>query len=602
MTSTPRKLGETSYLTEQISGDGWLALSSHAQKLNVLVCGKDGAAKSWLLEDLRHNSTLLRGPGRPYVSAANAEFDPEGVGYALRSLAKAKFLILNEIADGDPDAGRLATMALESDVLIVPVDTDEGVALPAQICALCGSLGVRHLVLALSHADANDDFDAIAAEALELAKPFGFETTIATAIAAPVGVNSAYAGRTVSDWLERLDPRVELPVLPLRIAVTEQSIGASGITARILSGLVAIGDDVVLVRSGQVARVTGISTGDGETDSAEAGMSVTLSFSSAVSAVPGDVLANARLRPEHCDQFAARLVWTGADSLLPGRTYTLKIAGKSTAASVTSIKYRLETGGSGHEPARTLQKYEIAQCNLAASEAIAFDAVADNRATGAFRLADRETGETVGVGIIAFALRRATNIHVEDLIVEKSARAAAKRQKPLVIWFTGLSGSGKSTITKQLEKRLHDQGRHTYVLDGDNVRHGLNKDLGFTDADRVENIRRIGEVAKLFVDAGLIVMCSFISPFHRERQMVRELLGLGEFIEVFTDASLDECKRRDPKGLYAKVEAGKLQNFTGIDSPYEAPENPEIHIRSDATGPDEAVERIIDYLTAHAMI
>jgi bifunctional enzyme CysN/CysC len=296
------------------------------------------------------------------------------------------------------------------------------------------------------------------------------------------------------------------------------------------------------------------------------------------------------------DQFAAQLLWLDDTHLLPGRSYGLVIGARRVSASVTVIKHRVDMLSRQHLAARNLEINEIGVCNLATSAPIAFDAFADNRATGSFLLVDRMTQATAAVGMIMFGLRRATNIHVEELIVDKSARATAKNQRPTVIWFTGLSGSGKSTIAKRLEKRLHDLGNHTYVLDGDNVRHGLNQDLGFTDTDRVENIRRIGEVAKLFADAGLIVMCAFISPFRAERRMVRELLKDDEFVEVYVDASIVECQRRDPKGLYAKALAGKVKNFTGIDSPYESPERAEIHLTTENVSPDVLVDQILGYL------
>jgi bifunctional enzyme CysN/CysC len=266
------------------------------------------------------------------------------------------------------------------------------------------------------------------------------------------------------------------------------------------------------------------------------------------------------------------------------------------AATVSAIKYKIDVNSLEHLAARKLDLNEIAICNVSTASPIVFDPYSENRGTGSFILVDRFTNETAGAGMIAFALRRASNIHHEDLSVDKASRAALKHQKPVILWFTGLSGSGKSTIAKLVEKKLFARGCHTYMLDGDNLRHGLTKDLGFTDADRVENIRRVGEVAKLFVDAGMIVICSFISPFHGERRMVRELVGAGEFVEIYVDTPLEECMRRDPKGLYAKAKAGQIKNFTGIDSPYEVPEAPELILPTTAAGAETLADRIVDYL------
>ncbi|MEL6226646.1 MAG: adenylyl-sulfate kinase, partial [Pseudomonadota bacterium] len=267
-----------------------------------------------------------------------------------------------------------------------------------------------------------------------------------------------------------------------------------------------------------------------------------------------------------------------------------------TPATVTTIKHAIDVNSGQRLAARTLNLNDLAVCNISTISPVTFDAYRENRQTGAFILVDRTSNETVGAGMIEFGLRRASNIHVEDLIVDKPARSALKGQAPSILWFTGLSGSGKSTVAKQLEKRLHDEGRHTYVLDGDNIRHGINRDLGFTDADRVENIRRIGEVAKLFADAGLIVLCSFISPFRAERDMVRRMVADDEFVELFVDAPLDVCAERDPKGLYAKAARGEIKNFTGFDSPYEPPMSPEVHLNTAETSPEDLVEQIIRYL------
>lgn len=393
--------------------------------------------------------------------------------------------------------------------------------------------------------------------------------------------------------------------LPFRFSVervVRSEADSYGYAGTVASGRVRVGDDIVSAISGRQSTVRRIVMADGEPDHASQGDAVTLVLADDIDIARGDLLAPATERPEVSDQMAAHVVWLAEGHLLPGRTYELRIGARRVPASVTAIKYRIDRHTREHLAARTLEINEIGVCNLATAAPIVFDAYADNPETGSFSLIDGATNTTAAAGVILFGLRRATNIHVEELFIDKAARSNAKQQKATVIWFTGLSGSGKSTIAKRLEQPLHELGHHTYVLDGDNVRHGLNHDLGFTDIDRVENIRRIGEVAKLFVDAGLIVMCSFISPFRAERRMVRDLLESDEFVEVFVDASIEECKRRDPKGLYAKALAGKVKNFTGIDSPYEPPEAADIHLVTERVDPDVLVNQIVEHLRTRGRI
>jgi len=307
----------------------------------------------------------------------------------------------------------------------------------------------------------------------------------------------------------------------------------------------------------------------------------------------GAVVAAPDAAPEVADQVAATMIWFDEEAMLPGRTYTIKCGNQTATATVSALKYKLNVDNLDHVAGKTLEMNEVGLCNLSMTKPLVFDPYADNAETGSFILIDRFTNATVAAGMIAFGLRRASNVQWQELFVDKDARAALKHQKPCVLWFTGLSGSGKSTIANTLEKRLHAMGRHTYMLDGDNVRHGLNKDLGFTDADRVENIRRVAEAARLFVDAGLIVMVSFISPFRSERRMARELFGDGEFIEIFVDTPLAVCEARDPKGLYRKARAGLIQNFTGIDSGYEPPEHPELSLGTTDTSPEALAESVL---------
>jgi bifunctional enzyme CysN/CysC len=337
---------------------------------------------------------------------------------------------------------------------------------------------------------------------------------------------------------------------------------------------------------------------DGDLQQAEAPDSVTLVFADEIDASRGDLLCDPRNRPEVADQFAGHLIWMSEDSLFPGRSYLLKCGGNTLPASVTEIKYRLDVETQAHIAAKTLALNEIGLCNLSLSMPIAFDSYADNRVTGVFILIDRASNGVVAAGTIDFALRRASNVHLQALTIDKAKRAILKHQKPTILWFTGLSGAGKSTIANVVEARLLQRQAHTILLDGDNVRHGLNRDLGFTEADRVENIRRIGEVGKLMLEAGLVVLCAFISPFAAERRMVRELVEDGEFIEIFVDTPIEACIARDPKGLYKKALAGQIKNFTGVDQPYERPEAPEIAIGVECRTPEQAAERIMAWLDA----
>jgi bifunctional enzyme CysN/CysC len=375
-----------------------------------------------------------------------------------------------------------------------------------------------------------------------------------------------------------------------------------GFAGPVVSGRVAVGDEVVVAASGRSSRVARILVGAEERDSAASGESIMVTLADEIDLSRGDVIAAKEARPQLADQFAADLVWMDAEHLLPGRQYLLKCMTRTVPVQVTDLKYRVDVDTLEHNAAKVLELNEIGVVNLATAEPIAFDPYAENRETGGFVLIDRFSNHTVGAGMIRFALRRASNIHWQALDVDRAARARLKHQRPTVLWFTGLSGSGKSTIANLVEKRLYARGRHTIVLDGDNVRHGLNRDLGFTDADRVENIRRVAETAKLMSDAGLIVLVSFISPFRSERETARGLLPEGEFVEVFVDTPIDICRRRDPKGLYARADAGELKNFTGVDSPYEPPAAPDVHLKTEAGSPEALAEQVIAHLEAHGRL
>jgi len=364
---------------------------------------------------------------------------------------------------------------------------------------------------------------------------------------------------------------------------------------------VSPGDEIVVLPSGTRARVARIVTYEGDLDRAMAGQAVTLTLDPEVDVGRGDVIAAAGAPPHLSDQFAAHIVWLGDAPMLPGRPYLLRIGTATTTATVSGLKHRLDIASGSQRPARHLEPNDIGLANLSLDRALPFDTYDDNRETGGFILIDRLSNATVGAGMIRFPLRRAANLGWHDFTVDKTTRAAIKGHRPGVLWFTGLSGSGKSTIADGVEKRLTALGHHTYVLDGDNVRHGLNRDLGFTDADRVENIRRVIETARLMADAGLIVLVSFISPFRAERRLARERLADDAFLEIFVDTPIAECERRDPKGLYHKARVGELRNFTGIDSAYEPPDAPDLHLRTLEMTIDDEVERVIEALRRRAV-
>ena len=408
-----------------------------------------------------------------------------------------------------------------------------------------------------------------------------------------------YDGPTLLEHLETVDIARSGDAGPFRMPVqwvNRPNLDFRGFSGTVASGAVSRGDEIVVASSGRTSRVADIVTLDGSHERAGTGQAVTIQLADEIDISRGDVLAAAAARPAVSDQFAAHLIWMHDDALIPGRSYLIKAGTRTIGGSVTEIKHKVDVNTFQKLAAKTLQLNEVAAVNIATAEPIAYEPYADNRELGAFIVIDRLTDQTVGAGMIDFGLRRATNVHWQALDVTKSVRAAAKGQRPALVWFTGLSGAGKSTIANLVEKRLTAMGRHTYLLDGDNVRHGLNRDLGFTDADRVENIRRVAEAGKLMVDAGLIVLASFISPFRAERRMAREMLEPGEFVEVHVDTPLHVAEARDVKGLYKRARAGEIKNFTGIDSPYEPPEDPDLELAAGMTSAEVLAEEVVEYL------
>jgi len=506
----------------------------------------------------------------------------------------------------------MATGASNAELAVLLVDARKGLLAQTRRHAIIADLlGIRHVVLAVNKMDlvAYDQtaFDAIVGAFTDFCNGLGFRDVTCIPVSARFGDNVSqrsqrmtwYAGPTLLDHLERVDVEEAQAEAPFRMPVqwvNRPDSDFRGFSGTIAAGSVRIGEEVVVLPSGRVTRVAAILGAEGETAAAAAGDAVTLALAEEIDVARGDMLAAVRERPALADQFAAHLVWMASDKLFPGRSYLMKINHATLPATVTELKHRVDIDTLARLAAKTLSLNEVGVANLSLARPVPFDPYAVNRTTGAFILIDRYSNETVAAGMIDFPLRRATNIHHQNIAVSKAARSALKHHKPAVLWFTGLPGAGKSTIANLVEVALNARGVHTLLLDGDNVRHGLNRDLGFTEADRVENIRRVGEVAKLMTEAGLVVLCSFISPFRAERRMVRELLEPGEFLEIFVDTPLAQCIARDPKGLYRRALAGEIRNFTGVDQPYEPPEQPELHLAADRAEAAALAQQVVDEL------
>ena len=533
------------------------------------------------------------------------------VAYRFFATERRRFIVA-DTPGHEQYTRNMATGASTADVAVILIDARKGVLTQtrrhSRIVAL---MGIRHVVLAVNKMDlvgfGQTIFDAIVADYRAFAAGFGFASIQPIPVSGLDGDNVLhqseqtpwYDGPSLMAYLDTVDVRDNRERHAFRMPVqwvNRPNLDFRGFCGRVAEGQVRPGDAVRVLPSGVQTRIKAVIAGFDEVELGHSGEALTLTLTDEVDASRGDVLVAADAPPEVADQFEARLLWLHEHAMTPGRPYLLKLATKEVTATVTEIKHRVDVNTGAHLAAKTLGLNEIAKVNLSTSAPLVFEPYEVNRVLGSFILIDKLTLETVGAGMIDFALRRASNIHWQALELTKTTRAAQKHQAPRCIWFTGLSGSGKSTLANLLEKRLHAEGMHTYLLDGDNVRHGLNRDLGFTEADRVENIRRVAEVAKLMVDAGLVVLVSFISPFCSERRMARELFAADEFVEVYLDTPIAECERRDVKGLYAKARKGELVNFTGIDSPYEAPESPEVRVQTTGKSPEVCIEQIMKAL------
>ena len=615
--------------------DAYLAQHQQKSLLRFITCGSVDDGKSTLIGRLLYDSKMIFEDQLAALEADSKRVGTQGqeidfallvdglaaereqgitidVAYRFFTTEKRKFIVA-DTPGHEQYTRNMVTGASTADLAVILIDARKGVLTQTRRHSFLAHLiGIKHIVLAVNKMDLVG-YDKTVFERILLSyRAFASEIGITNFTAIPIsgfkGDNIAalsdnmpwFKGPALIEHLEGVEVAAQREVdsnfrLPVQW-VNRPNLDFRGFSGQIASGAVKPGDAVRILPSGKMTTIDRIVTLDGDLDEAVAGQSVTLTLSDEVDCSRGDVIAAADAPPEAADQFEATLVWMADEAMIAGRAYWLKLATQTVSATIQQPKYEINVNTLDHLAAKTLELNGIGVVELSTDKPIVFEAYADNRTLGGFILIDKLTNATVAAGMLHFSLRRAQNVHWQASDVDRDMRANLKNQRPALLWFTGLSGSGKSTIANLVEKKLHRMNRHSFLLDGDNVRHGLNRDLGFTEADRIENIRRVGEVAKLMTDAGLIVITAFISPFRVERDMVRSMLPEGEFIEVFIDTPLAEAERRDVKGLYKKARAGQLKNFTGIDSPYEAPQTPEIRIDTTAMSPEEAADLIIDRL------
>ncbi len=631
-------IADNSYRAEALIAtdiDAYLVQQQAKSLLRFITCGSVDDGKSTLIGRLLYDSKVIFEDQLAALEADSKRVGTQGqnidfallvdglaaereqgitidVAYRFFSTPKRKFIVA-DTPGHEQYTRNMITGASTADLAIILIDARKGVLTQTRRHSyLVHLIGIRNIVVAVNKMDLIDydaaRYAAIVAEYRAFATSIGIGEAVAIPISGVNGDNITtksaatpwYAGPTLIDHLESVPiDATGASARPFRLPVqwvNRPNLDFRGFSGMIASGTVRPGDAVRVLPSGRLSTVARIVTMDGDLDAAVAGQSVTMTLADEVDCSRGDVIAVAADPPQVADQFEATLIWMADEPMIPGRSYWLKLGTQTVSASVAAPKYQVDVNTMTHLAAKTLALNAIGVVTLTAERPLVFEPYADNRDLGGFILIDKLTNATVGAGMLHFALRRAANVHWQATDTTREKRAQLKNQKAAVLWFTGLSGAGKSTIANLVEKKLTRMNRHAFLLDGDNVRHGLNKDLGFTDADRIENIRRVGEVARLMSDAGLIVITAFISPFRAERAMVREMIAPGEFTEVLIDTSLADAEARDVKGLYKKARAGKLRNFTGIDSPYEAPLDPEIRIDTAAMTPEQAADFIIDRL------
>ncbi len=629
---------ENSYRADDLVSediDAYLEQHMHKSLLRFITCGSVDDGKSTLIGRLLYDSKMIFEDQLAALEADSKRLGTQGenidfallvdglaaereqgitidVAYRYFATDRRKFIVA-DTPGHEQYTRNMVTGASTADLAVILIDARKGVLTQTRRHSyLAHLIGIRHFVLAVNKMDLigfdQAKYDAIVTAYRAFAASIGITEIVAVPISGLTGDNIStrsakmpwYTGTSLIEHLETVEFDANAAEgLPFRMAVqwvNRPNLDFRGFAGLIASGGVSPGDAIRVLPSGRTSHVSRIVTFDGDVPRAVAAQSVTLCLADEIDCSRGDVIVAANAPAEVADQFEATIVWMSEEPLLVGRQYWLKLGTQTTTASVHAPKYQIDVNTLEHLAAKTLELNAIGVANLVTDKPIVFEPYATNRALGAFILINKLTNATVAAGMLHFSLRRSQNIHRQALEISRDAHAALKHQRPAVLWFTGLSGAGKSTIANLVEKKLHRMNRHTFLLDGDNIRHGLNKDLGFTDADRVENIRRIGEVAKLMTDAGLIVITAFISPFRAERQLVRDMMDEGEFLEIYIDTPLSVAEQRDVKGLYKKARSGKLANFTGVDSPYEPPLSAEIHVNTSVMTPAQAANLIIDRL------
>jgi len=629
------------HVSDLIATDIGAYLKQHETKslLRFITCGSVDDGKSTLIGRLLYDSKMIFEDQLAALEADSKKMGTQGqnidfallvdglsaereqgitidVAYRFFSTDRRKFIVA-DTPGHEQYTRNMITGASTADLAIILIDARRGVLTQTRRHSyLISLIGIKNVVLAINKMDlvnfSREVFDRILGDYTAFAAQLSIEKIVPIPISALMGDNITdrsgnmpwYQGPTLMHHLEAVEVAAASRTAPLRMPVqwvNRPNLDFRGFSGMVSAGTVHPGDLIKVMPSAKQSRVARVLI-DGDLPYATAGQSITITLEDEIDCSRGDVICGAEGPAEVSDQFETTIVWMNEAPMLPGRSYLLKIGAKTVTASITALKHKVNVNTLEQMAARSLELNEIGLCNISLDQQIAFDAYTENRDTGGFILIDRLSNETMAAGLIHFALRRAQNIHWQAVDISRASRAALMGQRACVLWFTGLSGAGKSTVANLVEKKLFALGKHTTMLDGDNVRHGLNRDLGFTDTDRVENIRRVGEVARLMTDAGLIVLVSFISPFRSERRMARELLQDGEFLEVFVDAPLSVVESRDPKGLYKKARRGEIKHFTGISSPYEAPENPELHIDTTQLSPEAAAELIVEQLQVRGML